>query len=74
MIIKIINEMNKKYNLDLKYKLKLTKIYIITFKINDQELTFNYMIDSLKNYQENMRDFEAKLNKEIIEFYKRKVK
>ena len=69
MIIQIINEISRKYNLDLNFKLKFSKVYIITFEINKTEITFNFFVDTLKSYKENLKDFENRLNKEIISYF-----
>lgn len=72
MIEKLIKDMNKKYNLKLTYKIKIPEVYFIYFNIENSGLSFNYMFNRLQNYEMNLKEFEKKLNNEIINYYLRK--
>ena len=74
MVEKLIEEINKKYNLEIEYKIKFSKVYTITFKLEGKEISFVFMYDSMKSFENNLKEFEHKVNTEIIEFYRKKVK
>ena len=74
MVEKLIEEINKKYNLEIEYKIKFSKVYTISFKLEGKEITFVFMYDSLTSFENNLKEFEHKVNTEIIEFYRKKVK
>ena len=64
--------MNKKYNLKLSYKSKIPEVYFIYFNIENSGVSFNFMFNRLANYEINLKEFEKKLNNEIINYYLRK--
>ena len=72
MIERVINDMNKKYNLKLSYKSKIPEVYFIYFNIENSGVSFNFMFNRLANYEINLKEFEKKLNNEIINYYLRK--
>lgn len=74
MVEKLIEEINKKYNLEIEYKIKFSKVYTISFKLEGKEISFVYMYDSLTSFENNLKEFEHKVNNEIINFYRKKVK
>lgn len=74
MVEKLIEEINKKYNLEIEYKIKFSKVYTISFKIEGKEITFVFMYDSMTSFENNLKEFEHKVNNEIINFYRKKVK
>ena len=74
MVEKLIEEINKKYNLEIEYKIKFSKVYTISFKLEGKEISFVFMYDSLTSFENNLIEFEHKVNSEIIEFYRKKVK
>ena len=71
---KLIEEINKKYNLEVEYKIKLSKVYTISFKLEGKEISFVFMYDSMTSFENNLKEFEHKVNNEIINFYRKKVK
>ena len=74
MIEKIVNEIEKKYNLEINVKQKLPKVFNISFKLEGKEISFVYMYDSMKSFDGNMNVLEQKVNTEIIDYYRKKVK
>ena len=72
MINKIIKEANKKYNLNITYKTKIPEVYFIYFEIEGKGIYFNFMLNSLMSYELNQKEFERKLNNEIINYYLKK--
>lgn len=74
MVEKLIEEINRKYNLEIEYKIKFSKVYTISFKIEGKEITFVFMYDSMTSFENNLKEFEHKVNNEIINFYRKKVK
>ena len=72
MIEKIIKEMNKKYYLKIHYSKKYYNVYDIFFNIENKEISFTFMHNILGMYEDNLKAFEERLNKEIINFYIRK--
>lgn len=74
MVEKLIEEINKKYNLEVEYKIKVSKVYTISFKIEGKEISFVFMYNSMTSFENNLKEFEHKVNSEIIEFYRKKVK
>lgn len=74
MVEKLIEEINKKYNLEIEYKIKFSKVYTISFKLEGKEISFVFMYDSMTSFENNLKEFEHKVNTEIIEFYRKKVK
>lgn len=74
MVEKLIEEINKKYNLEIEYKIKFSKVYTITFKLEGKEISFVFMYDSMTSFENNLKEFEHKVNNEIINFYRKKVK
>lgn len=74
MVEKLIEEINKKYNLEIEYKIKFSKVYTISFKLEGKEISFVFMYDRMTSFEINLKEFEHKVNTEIIEFYRKKVK
>lgn len=74
MVEKLIEEINRKYNLEVEYKIKVSKVYTISFKIEGKEISFVFMYDSMTSFENNLKEFEHKVNNEIIDFYRKKVK
>lgn len=74
MVEKLIEEINRKYNLEIEYKIKVSKVYTISFKIEGKEISFIFMYDSMTSFENNLKEFEHKVNNEIIDFYRKKVK
>lgn len=74
MVEKLIEEINRKYNLEIEYKIKVSKVYTISFKIEGKEIRFVFMYDSMTSFENNLKEFEHKVNNEIINFYRKKVK
>lgn len=74
MVEKLIEEIKKKYNLEIELQLKFSKVYNVKFKIEGKEISFVYMYDSLSSFENNLKELEHKVNTEIIDYYKRKEK
>lgn len=72
MVEKLIEEIKKKYNLEIDLQIKFSKVYTVTFKIEGKEISFTYMYDSLSSFADNLKELEHKVNTEIIDYYKRK--
>ena len=72
MIDKLIKEANKKYNLYITYKTKMPEVYFIYFEIENKGISFNFMFNRLMTYELNQKEFERKLNNEIINYYLKK--
>lgn len=72
MLENLIKEISKKYNLDIKIKPKLPKVYTVSFKLENNEVSFIFMCDSMKSFEENLKELEKKVNDTIIEFYRKK--
>lgn len=71
---KLIEEIKKKYNLEIELQLKFSKVYNVKFKIEGKEISFVFMYDSMTSFENNLKELEHKLNTEIIDYYKRKEK
>lgn len=74
MVEKLIEEIKKKYNLDLKLTVKFSTVYTISFEIEKNEISFTYLYDNLSSFEDNLKELEHKVNDEIIYYYKRKEK
>lgn len=66
---KLIEEINKRYNLKIEIVEKLSNIYIIKFKIEEKEISFIFMVNSLITFENNLKELQRKLNEQIINYY-----
>lgn len=74
MVEKLIEEIRKKYNLEIDLQVKFSKVYNVSFKLEGNEISFIYMYDSMSSFADNLKELEHKVNTEIIDYYKRKEK
>lgn len=74
MVEKLIEEIKKKYNLEINLQVKFSKVYNVSFKLEGNEISFIYMYDSMSSFADNLKELEHKVNIEIIDYYKRKEK